>query len=166
MQFNENDTKATYQRLLTAVTSVLAVFSIGAEANDQNDRELELWLKEIKPINTSDMDTIELNESANVSDYFYFKDDAVQETTEAILLLGNKRAKSKRFKTKKEKLLRGLKDKFKWTLYKNNKRYSKHRFYINTLKQEVVAKSQFRKFRFDLRVSEDEAKAKVRYALN
>ncbi|MEO0444225.1 MAG: hypothetical protein AAFZ92_10910 [Pseudomonadota bacterium] len=166
MQFNNNDTKTLYRRLLTTITSVLAIFSIGADANDNNDRELELWLKEIKPINTSDKDTEHFAETANVSEYFYFKDDAAQEPTEAILLLGSEKAKSKRFNTKKEKLLRGLKDKFKWTLYKNNNRYSKHRFYVNTLKQELVAKSQFRKFKFDLRLSEDQAKAKVRYALN
>lgn len=150
--------------LVSGVIALLLLASFGSKADAGAQDDIDLWLKQTGHNNTAGND----NGYAHINPMDSFNNSVNTEN----LLTENKdnssydaNPSSKELaKANEKKLLRRISERLKINLFKANNKYSQHKLYINTLKQELIGKSQIGKAKYEFRVSEKQAEARFRYA--
>lgn len=136
---------------IVSAASVMAVFSLNAQA-DSLDNDIKLWLDESTP-----------ETSVRHDGFYYMNDEHYEDSTTSTADLSFKQTYKKVARADEKKVLRQLKDKFKVRLFQADSFQRKHDVYVNTLKREVVAKSHLGKARYELRLSEEQTRLRIRY---
>lgn len=150
------------RRLLGSLASLLVLVSLSVQADSIGQDDVHAWLKHNGPQPTQTNDGIyyvtgEFSTNFNSPSYALTKPDT------SINDFGFKQSNKKIAKANERKLLRRLSDKLKVSLFSSSSRYSKHKVYINTVKQELVSKSRIGRAKYEVRVSEKQAEAHFRY---
>ncbi|MGH1484809.1 MAG: hypothetical protein ACRBCI_01240 [Cellvibrionaceae bacterium] len=151
-----------HYRWFTGATSIMAFFTVGTtSADDTVDQDIKLWLKESASEASLELGDIYYHNQLSpegINGNAYLETDG----------LGIHNSKKNRFqresiKAKERKLLRKIRDRFKINLLNTDGRSGKSRFYLSTLKKELVGKGRHGKTSYEIRISDDRTVASLRY---
>ncbi len=150
-------------KILTSIVvlAICTLFSSYGQSNEILQEDIQLWLEENLADTTgthNNLYYVSLVEPTYQNQYTvvtaphtYIYDHEFKESQERIA------------KAKEEKLLRQLSEQLKVKLFTHRDKFSNHTIYVNTLKRELVGKSQIGRAKYEIRVSKKQAELNLRY---